>query len=942
MNVVDLTCEVTVHQVYVHPSTSPSAAPLNCRYVFPLDESSAVTAFETRLNGVVRQGRVKEKAAAARDYVRAVTQGQSAMLLEQNSPSAFECSVGQLQPGSVCEIRLTYCTVLDQEGRCNRLVLPMTIAPKYNPIHTSVDGANRLPEPLPVNSVHQGVVCDYCRTSPIVGCRSKCSVCSDFDLCQVCEDIAPSVHNTAHPLLKMALPAAQVSGKPTFLRSTEDVEACRRRLREVEAHAQSISVHMHLTMASSIVSIRSPSHPSFTSHSISTPQRAAVSFHQPSMSMLESDFILLIEQQSCFDPRAMLEVDVEQRTASVALAFLPPPLPFTGASQLPCEFFFLLDRSGSMSGGSMRSVISTMQVLLRSLPTQSRFQITGFGPSYRNLFAEDSAPYSAASLHAATQSVQSMQADLGGTEILGPLSFALESPTSPTHPRQIFLLTDGQVSNTDQLVQLVRKHASGVRLFVFGIGGAVDRSLCKRLARAGNGECEFVTESGGEIQAKVMRQLSRALQPMLTKVKLDWGHLAVPRPSSSFVHPPSSRSTFMQCPSTPPAVFAGTRFHLYGLNLSLPDSFFTTVQEAGAAPPSVAFPIHFSVRSNRPGEAGEVKLVIVITSANVVTGSFIHTMAARARIAELEDSTTKKEQHGLALHSSGRTVDVMRSECWEEEEEGEEEGCERNERVSGVVLPVPGGGGGLFGSGCAVSRSAPLLAMGRRSSLGAAFGGAMGGAYRGAETAGVKCGVDVVLSSAEMAPSAHTFSSFSSSILNTAQSLFKSAPAPAPVAASSAISSAPSLSRLCKQESYNQQPRSSATDVEQRIRSSFSSNFNGTNEPFDRLIALQQFDGQWQLSDDLLLAIQLALRTAGLKCRLGLLTLKDLHQLAESNGVRDEVVAVLLCLGILESCFSARQGEWALLAAKSEYWLTEPGHGTNNQHQTIRTQLTAK
>ena len=75
-----------------------------------------------------------------------------------------------------------------------------------------------------------------------------------------------------------------------------------------------------------------------------------------------------------------------------------------------------------------------------------------------------------ASLDAADNHVANLRANLGGTEILPALKFALEQPRDAELPRQIVVLTDGQVSNTDAVLALVAAHAANTRLFTFGIG----------------------------------------------------------------------------------------------------------------------------------------------------------------------------------------------------------------------------------------------------------------------------------------------------------------------------------------------------------------------------------------------------------------------------------------------------------------------------------------
>merc|ERR1719401_1645478 len=87
---------------------------------------------------------------------------------------------------------------------------------------------------------------------------------------------------------------------------------------------------------------------------------------------------------------------------------------------LPKEFLFVLDRSGSMSGGCIRRAAEALQLFLRSLPTGCRFNIIGFGSRTELLFDTPRA-YDAESLQVASHHAQLVQADLGGTELLQPL-----------------------------------------------------------------------------------------------------------------------------------------------------------------------------------------------------------------------------------------------------------------------------------------------------------------------------------------------------------------------------------------------------------------------------------------------------------------------------------------------------------------------------------------
>ena len=52
--------------------------------------------------------------------------------------------------------------------------------------------------------VHEGVGCDVCRVSPLVGRRYQCVVCHNYDVCENCE----GSHPADHPLLLIRVPQA--------------------------------------------------------------------------------------------------------------------------------------------------------------------------------------------------------------------------------------------------------------------------------------------------------------------------------------------------------------------------------------------------------------------------------------------------------------------------------------------------------------------------------------------------------------------------------------------------------------------------------------------------------------------------------------------------------------------------------------------------------------
>ncbi|KAM3871568.1 von Willebrand factor A domain-containing protein 5B1 [Diretmus argenteus] len=188
--------------------------------------------------------------------------------------------------------------------------------------------------------------------------------------------------------------------------------------------------------------------------------------------------------------------------------------------QVHGEFIFLIDRSGSMSGVNINRVKDAMVVILKSLMPGCLFNIIGFGSTFKTLFTT-SQNYDEEALDMACEYIRKIRADMGGTNILAPLSWILRQPMYSGHPRLLFLLTDGAVSNTGKVIELVRSHARYIRCYTFGIGQHACRRLVQGLATVSKGMAEFLAE-GERLQPKMIKSLKRTMSPVLSDIAIEW------------------------------------------------------------------------------------------------------------------------------------------------------------------------------------------------------------------------------------------------------------------------------------------------------------------------------------------------------------------------------------------------------------------------------------
>ena len=130
-----------------------------------------------------------------------------------------------------------------------------------------------------------------------------------------------------------------------------------------------------------------------------------------------------------------------------------------------------------------------------------------------------------------------------------PLQWLADHPPTQGYTRQIFLLSDGEISNVDQVLDLCRSMSNSTRIFSFGLGHSPSRALIKGLADTTNGCFVFIPPSAN-VDIYVGEQLRKALQPCFTNIKIKWN-----------LNPPP----IYVVPTNPPPVFINDHLIVYAI-----------------------------------------------------------------------------------------------------------------------------------------------------------------------------------------------------------------------------------------------------------------------------------------------------------------------------------------------------------------------------------------
>jgi len=295
---------------------------------------------------------------------------------------------------------------------------------------------------------------------------------------------------------------------------------------ESQKRAFEVVVDAEFPDGAAIREIRSPSHPvavSLGTTSVAPTANPSLNRASATLSLgdaeLDQDFVLQVVAKEAEIPKALLETHPTIPGQRALMTTLVPKFALT--PERP-ELVFICDRSGSMSGFKITTLVNALVVFLKSLPAGVKFNICSFGTSHKFLWDKSKA-YSESSLNEAIRHVESFEANLGGTEMLGPVKDTLDRRYKDM-PLDVFLVTDGQIWNSAELFNYlnneIQVNKAPVRIFTLGIGNDVSHSLIEGVARAGNGFSQAVGNKE-KFESKVVRMLKAGLTPHITDYTLE-------------------------------------------------------------------------------------------------------------------------------------------------------------------------------------------------------------------------------------------------------------------------------------------------------------------------------------------------------------------------------------------------------------------------------------
>ena len=206
----------------------------------------------------------------------------------------------------------------------------------------------------------------------------------------------------------------------------------------------------------------------------------------------------------------------------------------------PSLFIFLVDQSGSMAGSSIKLVSESLLFFLQSLPKDSYFQIIGFGSTFEKI-NDKPLLYNKENVKNTMDIIKNLKANLGGTDISSPLKdiFNSKDYDDINLGRNLFILTDGEVDNREECLEIISINSEKFKVHAIGIGSSFDKILIQNAGIQGKGSYHFVNKVS-EVNSIIIQSLSKCLRSYLLNVKLSLDKIKPENefmPKINFIYP---------------------------------------------------------------------------------------------------------------------------------------------------------------------------------------------------------------------------------------------------------------------------------------------------------------------------------------------------------------------------------------------------------------------
>ena len=434
---------------------NPTQEWLEGRYVFPLPGNSAVSKMKLVIGDRIIEAKIAERQVARKAYEAAKRQGRRAALVEQHRPNIFSNNVTNIPPGGRIAVQLHYTQRLDYDHGKFSLRFPLVVAPRFDPAGSHV---KMVKQPIVRNG-----------------------------------DGMPE--NLRDALPEIRIPVKDSAKSPP---------------------GNPVTMTINLNAGMTLTAIASNSH----KVGIETlgDGRRRITLNSKAVAA-DRDFTLDWTPKLTTVPLVAAFRERIGDEVFVTALIMPPAPKQIGKNTRPRDVVFILDRSGSMGGVSIRAARSALDAAIDRLAAQDRFNLIRFSNDTDTLF-DQAMPASDTNRLFAKLFLRDTTAD-GGTVMRPALHAALNGDAAEGRLKQVVFVTDGAVSNETELFRDIRQRLGNARLFTVGIGSAPNSYFMRKAAEAGRGAFVYIPDIK-QVGTRMTTLFDKLERPALTDVVFAW------------------------------------------------------------------------------------------------------------------------------------------------------------------------------------------------------------------------------------------------------------------------------------------------------------------------------------------------------------------------------------------------------------------------------------
>ena len=276
--------------------------------------------------------------------------------------------------------------------------------------------------------------------------------------------------------------------------------------------AYPLALELHISGALGLRAVRCPSH-----HVTMQVKDDSTLIHLTQGGYLDRDFVLVIngvEDEAFFS----LAQDGEEFVAMMSI--VPSLSSEAAAIASDIALKILVDCSGSMQGESMALAKAGLTSLVPLLGPNDRVSYSLFGNEPHRIIDKLQAVTPLFKETLLLPAIAQTEANLGGTKMNEALhnTVAIHADNAE-RPVNILLITDGEVWDIENIIQLARQ--SNHRIFAIGVGSSPAESLLREIAEHSDGACELVSPNE-DMEDAIQRMVKRMRQGVVAELAVDW------------------------------------------------------------------------------------------------------------------------------------------------------------------------------------------------------------------------------------------------------------------------------------------------------------------------------------------------------------------------------------------------------------------------------------